>query len=229
MKLSDLKYGFLVLVCLCFFYQTRSQENRIKGNDSALEHYGSNSPIRRDKCRTCEHKKECKFYWDVTKSERDMKLYFENERYDGYVRDNCLFRDEINIYNKMSAQIKYSNDTVVNYSLTTYSPYEGWKIAFNGMKGRIEAWLDIPFMKQNNLDQAELHAAEMSQGGKETAHKEPIIVHHIGRSMRRLKYLWSEADMEEEIQGFMTRSLRILMLRIHINIRLESGMDRCLS
>ena len=42
----------------------------------------------------------------------------------------------------MSAQIKYTNDVIVNYSLTTYSPFEGWRIAFNGMNGRIEAWLD---------------------------------------------------------------------------------------
>jgi len=35
----------------------------------------------------------------------------------------------------MSAQIKYENDTVVNYSLTTYSPFEGYRVAFNGTEG----------------------------------------------------------------------------------------------
>jgi hypothetical protein len=29
----------------------------------------------------------------------------------------------------------------VSYSLTTYSPYEGYRIAFNGTKGRVEAWI----------------------------------------------------------------------------------------
>ncbi len=142
----------------------------------ALEHYGSNGPFRGDNCRTCPHKKDCKFYWDITKDEHSMNLYVKNEHHDGYIRDNCLFRHEINIYDKMSAQIKYANDVVVNYSLTTYSPFEGWRIAFNGMDGRIEAWLDIPYHEQNDLTQAELHAREMDQSGGDLDYK-PLILH----------------------------------------------------
>jgi len=144
----------------------------------ALEHYGSNGPFRGDNCRTCSHKKDCKFHWDITKSKRNMDLYVKNEKYDGYIRDNCLFRHEINIYDKMSAQIKYANDVLVNYSLTTYSPFEGWRIAFNGTDGRIEAWLDIPWMENSGMDQAELHAAEMDQGEKkDDKERKPIILH----------------------------------------------------
>lgn len=143
----------------------------------ALEHYGSNGPFRGENCRTCEHKKECKFHWDITKSKRNMDLYVNNEKYDGYVRDSCLFRHDINIYDKMSAQIKYANDVLVNYSLTTYSPFEGWRIAFNGTDGRIEAWLDIPWMENSGMDQAELHAAEMSQDKKDDKERKPIILH----------------------------------------------------
>ncbi len=142
-----------------------------------LEHYGSNGKFRGDKCRTCPHQKDCKFYWDITKSDRYMKLYVENEKYDGYIRDNCLFRREINIYDKMSAQIKYADNTLVNYSLTTYSPFEGWRIAFNGTDGRIEAWQDIPYYEKMDEDQAELHAAEMSQNREEKLSYKPIIVH----------------------------------------------------
>lgn len=141
-----------------------------------LEHYGKNGPFRGDNCRTCDHKTSCKYYWDITKSKTDMRLYVDNEKYDGYIRDNCLFREEIDIYDKMSAQIKYDNNTIVNYSLTTYSPFEGWRIAFNGQKGRIEAWLDIPWMNNENLDQSELHAKEMNQGAKEDKVIEPVIL-----------------------------------------------------
>ena len=145
----------------------------------ALEHYGTNGPFRGDKCRTCEHKNDCKFYWDITGNERYMNLYVKNEHHDGYIRDNCLFRDDINIYDKMSAQIKYANDVVVNYSLTTYSPYEGWKIAFNGMDGRLEAWLDIPFMNSESMSQEELHAAEMNQKLDDDVRYEPMIMHKL--------------------------------------------------
>ena len=108
-----------------------------------------------------------------------MALYVDNEKYDGYVRDSCLFRPEINIYDKMSSQIKYANDTIVNYSLTTYSPFEGWRIAFNGTDGRLEAWMDIPYFKKESLSQSELHAAEMNQDGMEDKSFEPIIIHKL--------------------------------------------------
>lgn len=141
-----------------------------------LEHYGMNGPFRGTNCRSCLYKSDCKYHWDITKDKMSMKLYAENEKYDGYIRDNCLFRESINIYDKMSAQVKYANNVVLNYSLTTYSPFEGWRIAFNGHDGRIEAWLDIPYRKSDNLSQEELHALEMSQG-KDDMQYEPLIVH----------------------------------------------------
>jgi len=143
-----------------------------------LEHYGSNNPFRGDKCRTCPHKDKCQFYWDITTNEHYMNLYVANEKYDGYIRDNCLFRREINIYDKMSAQVKYANGVVVNYSLTTYSPFEGWRTAFNGFDGRVEAWLDIPWQSSETMDQEKMHAAEMDQDAREDKSFEPIIVHN---------------------------------------------------
>lgn len=128
----------------------------------SLEHYGRNNSFRGTKCRGCEHKDKCQFYWDITKDERLNNLYSKNEHYDGYLRDGCVWSNEIDIYDKMSAQIIYANGVTVNYSLTTYSPYEGWQIAFNGMKGRIETWEDIPYLQKAPDDQANRHAVEMS-------------------------------------------------------------------
>lgn len=142
-----------------------------------LEHYGSANAFRGEKCRKCDLKDSCKFYYDITQSERNMALYVNHEEHDGYIRDNCLFRKEIDIYDKMSAQIKYMNNVVVNYSLTTYSPFEGYRIAFNGMDGRIEAWQDIPYNDDQALSQSELHDAEMSQAGEGNLVVKPIIVH----------------------------------------------------
>jgi hypothetical protein len=69
----------------------------------------------------------------------------------------------------MSAQIIYANGVTANYSLTTYSPYEGWHIAFNGMKGRVETWEDIPYLEKLAVDQASRHATEMSNDDKAKA------------------------------------------------------------
>ncbi|MBN2011808.1 Gfo/Idh/MocA family oxidoreductase [candidate division KSB1 bacterium] len=106
-----------------------------------LEHYGKNHSFRHTHCRPCPYKKKCKFYYDMTQNEFRMKLYADNEKYDNYHRDGCVWREDINIFDKMAVQAKYANNVQLNYSLTTYSPYEGYRIAFNGMKGRIETWI----------------------------------------------------------------------------------------
>ena len=41
----------------------------------------------------------------------------------------------------MAATIRYKNGVQVSYSLTAYAPYEGYRIAFNRTKGRIDAWI----------------------------------------------------------------------------------------
>ncbi|MEN3323149.1 Gfo/Idh/MocA family oxidoreductase [Mariniflexile soesokkakense] len=147
-----------------------------------LNFYGSNGPFRGDNCRTCDHKKDCAFHYDITKDKRMMELYVANEKHDGYIRDNCLFRENIDIYDKMSAQIQYANQVTVNYSLTTYSPFEGWRLAFNGTEGRIEAALDIPYNKKTEISQAEMHAKEMEQNALEEANSESIIVHKLWKN-----------------------------------------------
>lgn len=128
----------------------------------ALEHYGKNNAFRGKHCRGCEHKSSCAFYWDINSNQHLVELYAKNEEHDGYIRDGCVWNPEIDIWDKMSAQILYANGVTVNYSLTTYSPYEGWQIAFNGTGGRLETWEDIPYLQKTPDDQAKRHAVEMS-------------------------------------------------------------------
>ncbi len=106
-----------------------------------LEYYGHNNSFRHTNCRGCPHASECAHYWDITSNQRLMDLYVRNEHYDGYLRDGCVWSQEIDIYDKMSVQIRYANGAHVSYSCTTYSPYEGYRIAFNGTRGRLEAWI----------------------------------------------------------------------------------------
>lgn len=103
-----------------------------------LNVYGANSPFRGEKCRTCPHKTRCPFYWDMTKDARLMKLYAEAEDVDGYFRDGCVFRRDIDIYDTMSAIVKYSNGVSMSYELDASMPIEGYRLAFNGTKGRLE-------------------------------------------------------------------------------------------
>lgn len=107
----------------------------------SLEHYGRNNAFRSGKCRGCPHQARCDYHWDITQDERLVRLYTDHEHHDGYIRDGCVWSNEIDIFDKMSAQIRYRNGVHVSYSCTTYSPYEGYRIAFNGTGGRLEAWV----------------------------------------------------------------------------------------
>ena len=119
-----------------------------------LEYYGKNKSFRYTNCRECPYTDRCRHFWDITENETYMNLYVANEQYDGYLRDGCVWSEEIDIYDKMAAQIMYANGVHVSYSCTTYSPYEGYRIAFNGTTGRIETWIQqqAPW-PQNNYDE----------------------------------------------------------------------------
>ena len=104
----------------------------------ALNVYGKNGTVRGENCRKCPHKSNCNFYWDMTKDARLMKLYADCEDVDGYYRDGCVFREDVDIYDTMSAIVKYSSGVSMSYSLDAAMPYEGYRIAFNGTKGRLE-------------------------------------------------------------------------------------------
>ena len=107
----------------------------------SLDFYGKNGTMRAENCRSCPHTKKCQFYWDINQSASAKKMYVDNEKYDGYLRDGCVFKNDIDIFDKMAVSIRYKNGVQVSHSLTTYSPFEGYQIAFNGTKGRIDAWI----------------------------------------------------------------------------------------
>ena len=104
-----------------------------------LKNYGRNGKFRSRNCRGCTYQDQCPFYWDMTKDSISMSLYAECESEDGYLRDACVYREDINIYDTMVAQAKYSNGALLSYSLNAFMPYEGFSLAFNGTAGRLEA------------------------------------------------------------------------------------------
>lgn len=156
----------------------------------ALEKYGKNNTFRGNNCRNCNHTKDCEFYWDISKNEKYMNLYVANEKYDNYLRDNCLFRNEIDIFDKMSVLIKYANNVEVTYSLTTYSPFEGFRFAFNGKDGRLETQEGIPWRESHSEDQAKIHEKEMNQNShttKEVSFHE-IVTQRNFKDYKRIEY-----------------------------------------
>ncbi len=74
-------------------------------------------------------------------------LYLNAEKDDGYIRDQSVFGDGISIEDTMGVIVKYKNGAIMTYSLNAYMPYEGYRIAFNGSKGRVEMTsLELPYI-----------------------------------------------------------------------------------
>jgi predicted dehydrogenase len=79
------------------------------------------------------------FALDLRGSENLKSLYLDAEHEDGYKRDLSVFGEGITIEDTMNVLVKYKSGAQMSYSLTAYAPWEGYRIAFNGDKGRIEA------------------------------------------------------------------------------------------
>lgn len=62
------------------------------------------------------------------------------ERESGYVRDRNVFGDHVTIEDTMAVTARYRNGVILSYSLIAYSPWEGFRAAVTGTKGRLELY-----------------------------------------------------------------------------------------
>ncbi|NLP45682.1 MAG: Gfo/Idh/MocA family oxidoreductase [Epulopiscium sp.] len=65
-------------------------------------------------------------------------MYLDAEKEDGYFRDQSVFGDGISIEDTMGVLVRYKNNAILTYSLNAYMPWEGFRVVFNGSKGRIQ-------------------------------------------------------------------------------------------
>ena len=65
-------------------------------------------------------------------------IYFASEVEDHYFRDLNVFADGISIEDNMGVMVRYKNKAILTYSLNAHAPWEGYRVTFNGTKGRLE-------------------------------------------------------------------------------------------
>ena len=50
----------------------------------------------------------------------------------------CIFDSEINIHDTYVVNVRYKNGVLLNYSANFSTPWEGYRLAINGTRGRLE-------------------------------------------------------------------------------------------
>jgi len=105
---------------------------------ASLRRYGRNGTFRGTHCRACPHAGSCEFFFDLTKDPRLMALYAGPAGEDGYLRDGCVFREDCDTWDTMNAVVSYGNGVQMSYSVNAFMPVEGFRLAFNCERGRIE-------------------------------------------------------------------------------------------
>jgi predicted dehydrogenase len=82
--------------------------------------------------------KDDPFALQLDQNEWNKGLYLDAEKHDGYLRDQNVFGNGISIEDDMAVLVRYDSGATMSYHLTAYSPWEGFRIGFNGTKGRLE-------------------------------------------------------------------------------------------
>ncbi|MCM2591759.1 Gfo/Idh/MocA family protein [Rossellomorea marisflavi] len=116
-----------------------------------LNYYGNESEYNPDQvdgrhCHTCEVKRDCSYYsrWNSRSNSitvEDDHITSDEKRketYTGYRPDQCIFDSEIAIEDTYTATVKYDRGSLLSYSINFSLPYEGYRLAINGTKGRLE-------------------------------------------------------------------------------------------
>ena len=91
-----------------------------------------------ERCLTCPEKTACSFHLDLAAHPLYKQLYLDNESFDGYYRDRCVWRPDIDIEDSMNLLVSYDDGVLMTYSLNAFSAWEGFQIVFNGTRGRLE-------------------------------------------------------------------------------------------
>jgi predicted dehydrogenase len=78
------------------------------------------------------------FALDISGHQGLRELYLDAEADSGYIRDRNVFDGEISIEDDMAVLVRYASGASLTYHLTAYSPWEGYRVMFNGSAGRLE-------------------------------------------------------------------------------------------
>jgi predicted dehydrogenase len=130
------------------------------------------------------------FALDISGNEGLRELYLDAEADSGYIRDQNVFDGDISIEDDMAVLVRYASGASMTYHLTAYSPWEGYRVMFNGSAGRLE--LEVVESRW----QPPRHQVESAGGA---IHGE-VAMANAGGATLRLRKLW-QAPADVPVAG----------------------------
>lgn len=155
-----------------------------------LKYYGQDNAKKRgitqfyDRCHGNEYALKDPFGINMENNKELKGLYLDAEHEDGYIRDQSVFGKGITIEDDMAVLVGYNSGATMSYHLTAYSPWEGYRVAFNGSKGRLElTCMESAYVSGSDEDH---NFARNVQGSSPYEVKEPtqlLLQHHWQKPM----------------------------------------------
>lgn len=90
-----------------------------------------------ESCHTCKYTDVCEFAQTSPDTERE-EMFVKQEQFDGYHKDGCVWRKDVDIYDSMSISVEYDGGALLSYTESAAAAFEGWHMTLNGSKGRME-------------------------------------------------------------------------------------------
>ncbi len=75
---------------------------------------------------------------DLRSDDNLRQLYYDNESYDGYRRDQNVFGPGVTTEDNLAVIVDYVRGATLSYALNAHSPWEGYRVGVNGTEGRAE-------------------------------------------------------------------------------------------
>ena len=144
------------------------------------------------------------FALDLAADERLRELYLLAEADSGYVRDRNVFDGDISIEDDMAVLVRYAGGASMSYHLTAYSPWEGYRVMFNGSAGRLELevtesawqpWRGAATSSGRNIDDSAIDnsAIDNSAIDNSAIHGE-VAMANAGGATIALRKLWERPE-----------------------------------
>lgn len=121
------------------------------------------------------------FELDLRNDARLKELYLDQEHHDGYIRDQDVFGEGVTTEDNLSVIVDYRGGATLTYALNAHAPWEGYRVAVNGTKGRAELEVVERVAVLNDNGQAIVDpsfVADNSEGGARVRGDKLILQKH---------------------------------------------------